>query len=240
MEFTKDIKFNISPTVNKDMTITYNGFLSNSSELFIVCGYGAAWENTTEIQMNKTSDGFTAKISLLDSDTFNFCFRNSNNEWDNNSNCNYIAPIWPAVKQQVSTFDIDALIEEILQPITQKSVVKDETPIQINEQTIDLGTEITKLLSQINTEPIPEEANSYSSLDEILSGTVISETPIEAFEHINEPSSNVDNIVNELVEEALGIHNVTENLLNPEINLFATETNTEIENEIKPEIETSS
>ena len=43
--------------------------------------------------MEKTELGFQAEIELLSSDTLNFCFRNSNNEWDNNGNANYIFPI---------------------------------------------------------------------------------------------------------------------------------------------------
>jgi len=32
-------------------------------------------------------------VELISSDSFNFCFRNSNNEWDNNNGENYIFPI---------------------------------------------------------------------------------------------------------------------------------------------------
>ena len=34
-----------------------------------------------------------AEISLPAYDTFNFCFRDENNNWDNNENNNYIFPI---------------------------------------------------------------------------------------------------------------------------------------------------
>ena len=33
------------------------------------------------------------EVELISSDSFNFCFRNSNNEWDNNNGENYIFPI---------------------------------------------------------------------------------------------------------------------------------------------------
>ena len=46
-----------------------------------------------KLEMEKTELGFQAEIELLSSDTLNFCFRNSNNEWDNNENANYIFPI---------------------------------------------------------------------------------------------------------------------------------------------------
>ena len=43
--------------------------------------------------MTKTDLGFQAEINLIDSDTFNFCFKNNKDEWDNNNCQNYIFPI---------------------------------------------------------------------------------------------------------------------------------------------------
>ena len=41
----------------------------------------------------KTELGYQAEIQLLSSDCLNLCFRNSNNEWDNNDGQNYSFPI---------------------------------------------------------------------------------------------------------------------------------------------------
>ena len=46
-------------------------------------------DNVNEVQMLKTELGFQAEIELLSADSLNLCFRNSNNEWDNNNNENY-------------------------------------------------------------------------------------------------------------------------------------------------------
>ena len=43
--------------------------------------------------MEKTELGFQAELELISSDTFNFCFRNGNDEWDNNNGQNYVFPI---------------------------------------------------------------------------------------------------------------------------------------------------
>ena len=43
--------------------------------------------------MEKTELGFQAEIFLGESETFNFCFKNNNNEWDNNNAQNYIFEI---------------------------------------------------------------------------------------------------------------------------------------------------
>lgn len=213
MEFTKDIKFNTNPFANQCITVTYNGFLSSSAELSIVYGFGETWENTTEEKMQKTSNGFVATIKLLDFDTFHFCFKNSENVWDNNSNCNYIATILPSTNENVGIlfdklftpfeeekkaelFDIDALIEEILQPIVINDSIQKSTPLEINSKPIDLGVEITKVLSQIDPESSTEELVEYSTLDEILSGTVIDQTPVELFEE-----SSIDDLIENSSEE---------------------------------------
>ena len=43
--------------------------------------------------MVKTELGFQAEIELQDFESFNFCFRNEINKWDNNDGKNYIFPI---------------------------------------------------------------------------------------------------------------------------------------------------
>ncbi len=183
MEFTKDIELNSSPAVGQELILTYHGFLSESAELTIVYGFGESWNHTTEAPMEKTSSGFSAKINMLNFNTFNFCFRNSNYEWDNNCNCNYISEILPCT-QTAEKFDIDAFIEELLEPICSKTLETSEisTPVQISAEPIDLGLEISNILSQIKMETPTENLTEYATLDEILAGTVIEETPVELFE----------------------------------------------------------
>ena len=60
-------------------------------------------DNLNEIKMEKTELGFQAEIELNSSDTLNLCFRNSNNEWDNNDGQNYIFPIEKAEMSLVVT-----------------------------------------------------------------------------------------------------------------------------------------
>lgn len=96
MELVKNIFFNTDKLVeNSKIKISYTGklFQDNSEEVFIHYGFGINWDNINEIKMMKTELGFQAEIDLISSDTLNFCFRNSNNEWDNNNSKNYIFPI---------------------------------------------------------------------------------------------------------------------------------------------------
>lgn len=96
MELVKNVFFNTDKLVeNAKVKISYVGklFQENSSEVYLHYGFSSNWDNVNEIKMEKTELGFQAEIELLSSDTLNFCFRNSNNEWDNNENANYIFPI---------------------------------------------------------------------------------------------------------------------------------------------------
>ena len=186
MEFTKEIEFNDEPSVNQELTLYYHGFLSHSPELTIVYGFSQTWQHTTETPMIKTENGFSIKIKLLNFDSFHFCFRDSNGQWDNNHNNNYITPILP--EQPSEKFDLDQLIEEILEPILFQPE-QTYTPIQVLSSPVDLGLEISKILSQISEETSSQNLTEYTTLDEILLGTVIEETPIELFE--NETSEEI-------------------------------------------------
>lgn len=96
MELVKNIFFNTDKlTQNSTVKISYTGkfFQDNSEEVYIHYGFGLLWENLTEVKMEKTEIGFQTEINLIEADTFNFCFKNGNNEWDNNDCANYIFPL---------------------------------------------------------------------------------------------------------------------------------------------------
>lgn len=96
MELVKNIFFNTDKLVeNTKIKISYAGelFQNNSEEVFIHYGFGLNWDNLGEVPMEKTELGFQAEVELLSSDTLNLCFRNGNDEWDNNNGQNYVFPI---------------------------------------------------------------------------------------------------------------------------------------------------
>ena len=96
MELIKNIFFNTDKLVeNSKVKISYAGklFQDNCEEVYIHYGFGLNWNNLGEIKMEKTELGFQAEVELISSETFNFCFRNAENEWDNNDGQNYIFPI---------------------------------------------------------------------------------------------------------------------------------------------------
>ena len=96
MELTKNIFFNTDKLVeNSKVKISYTGkfFQDNSVNVSVHYGFGYNWDNVNDIVMEKTEPGYQAEIELLEGDTFNFCFKNGNNEWDNNNGQNYIFPL---------------------------------------------------------------------------------------------------------------------------------------------------
>lgn len=96
MELTKNIFFNTDKLVeNSKVKISYIGKLYQdaSSEVSIHYGFGLNWDNVNDIEMKKTDLGFQAEIDLLEGDSFNFCFRDGNDIWDNNDGQNYVFPL---------------------------------------------------------------------------------------------------------------------------------------------------
>lgn len=108
MELVKNIFFNTDKLIeNNTVKISYTGklFQDDSEEVYAHYGFGNNWDNLNEVKMEKTELGFQAEIELISSDTLNLCFRNSNNEWDNNDGQNYIFPIEKAELSLVVTED---------------------------------------------------------------------------------------------------------------------------------------
>jgi len=113
MELVKNIFFNTDKlTQNSKVKISYTGklFQDNSEEVYIHYGFGLLWENINEIKMEKTDLGFQAEVDLIDKETFNFCFKNELNVWDNNDNNNYIFNLEEVPNTLVSVEDTEATI----------------------------------------------------------------------------------------------------------------------------------
>ena len=92
MELSKNIFFNTDKLVkNSKVKISYIGSLyqTGAEEVFIHYGFDNDWKELSEVQMEKTDLGFQTEIELPEYDTFNFCFRDNNNNWDNNETANY-------------------------------------------------------------------------------------------------------------------------------------------------------
>lgn len=112
MELSKNIFFNTDKLIeNTVVKISYTGkfFQEGAEEVYIHYGFGLEWNGLSEVKMEKTELGFQAEILLSDEDTFNFCFRNTNDEWDNNDTANYIFDIEKSVLDLVVKAEDTAL-----------------------------------------------------------------------------------------------------------------------------------
>lgn len=92
MELIKNVFFNTDKLIeNSRVKISYTGkfFEDNAKNVYLHYGFGANWDNVSDIEMEKTELGFQAELLLPSSDCLKFCFKNENNEWDNNNGCDY-------------------------------------------------------------------------------------------------------------------------------------------------------
>lgn len=104
MELVKNIFFNTDKIVeNSKLKISYVGSLyqNGSEEVFLHYGFGMQWDNVSDIKMEKTELGFQCEIEIEESESLNLCFRNSNNEWDNNNGKNYVFPIEKLAQEDI-------------------------------------------------------------------------------------------------------------------------------------------
>jgi len=84
----------VTPNVIADgdnVTVTYKGLLYNSgaNHVYMHVGYGDNWDNVSDIKMEKTSNGFVAKIPVKGHEQLNMAFKDCAGNWDNNSGRNY-------------------------------------------------------------------------------------------------------------------------------------------------------
>lgn len=96
MELTKNIFFNTDKLIeNSKVKISYTGkfYQENCEKVIIHYGFGEQWNNVNDIEMTKTELGFQTEIDLLDGESFSLCFKNENDEWDNNEGKNYVFPL---------------------------------------------------------------------------------------------------------------------------------------------------
>ncbi|MDD4752877.1 MAG: carbohydrate-binding protein [Desulfitobacteriaceae bacterium] len=77
--------------IGEQCNIHYDGLLkkSGADQVYLHCGYGQSWSNPQDIPMFNTATGCACDITPLSDGTFNFCFKDSANNWDNNRGENW-------------------------------------------------------------------------------------------------------------------------------------------------------
>ena len=128
MELTKEIKYDKELKQNESVRIDYSGnlFQNGSNDVYIVYGFDKDWKNTTYQKMDKLENCFSTSIQLLEYSDFNFCFKDSSDNWDNNNYSDYTLKI---EEKENSTSDLNALLDDIL----NETQLKTEEPTSLED-----------------------------------------------------------------------------------------------------------
>lgn len=75
------------------VTVTYNGILAQcgADQVYAHIGFGdtKTWHNPTYTKMSRTNEGFETTIPINTLSNLHIAFKDSANNWDNNSGSNY-------------------------------------------------------------------------------------------------------------------------------------------------------
>ena len=143
MELVKNIFFNTDKLIeNSTVKISYTGkfFTDGCEKTFIHYGFGNEWNNVNEVEMEKTELGFQTEITLAEGETFNLCFHNENNEWDNNDNQNYTFELEKATNELVVLED-EPMAIGVARPLrrTIQNLVEDSLAEEILDNKLKKG-----------------------------------------------------------------------------------------------------
>ena len=72
-------------------SVVYKGILKDSGAdaVYMHVGYGENWKGNQDIKMKKTREGFETELPITTDLPLQLAFRDSADNWDNNSNRNY-------------------------------------------------------------------------------------------------------------------------------------------------------
>lgn len=152
MDFSNYIKFEGNLIQGSPVRITYSGYLfeKGSESISMVYGFGSHWEHTNEVQMERTENGYTTEVNLLNYALFNFCFKNGNNEWDNNYGGNYVFEVTEKVVESAFILN-ENVISEILENLFEINISEIEEKNAISAPIVEATIE------PVSTEPVSEE-----------------------------------------------------------------------------------
>lgn len=80
-------------TLGEELKIKYKGLLADTgaSKVYLHAGYGhGTWDKVMDVPMRKTRDGgWSISVQVEEPSSFNFCFRDEAQNWDNNQGRNW-------------------------------------------------------------------------------------------------------------------------------------------------------
>ena len=83
----------LRPGYGNDVNVCYTGLLSQcgAEQVYLHCGFGDPqhWNNAQDQRMEHTARGWEKNVALQNNQMI-FCFKDSANNWDNNSGHNWV------------------------------------------------------------------------------------------------------------------------------------------------------
>ena len=73
----------------ESIELRYNGCLDGAKGIYLHYGIGDTWEGVTDCKMRKLKYCYKTEVSVPTGVDINFCFRDSEGNWDNNYGNNY-------------------------------------------------------------------------------------------------------------------------------------------------------
>lgn len=155
MELTKNIFFNTDKLIeNNKVKISYTGkfYQDNSERVIIHYGFDNEWKNVNDVEMEKTELGFQTEVNLLEGETFNLCFKNELDEWDNNNGENYVFPL-EKLPQELIVLDNEPKFIGTAKPLRRSYIWSKKIKLAIYK----LITYLPKIISGNYTKKVKNE-----------------------------------------------------------------------------------
>ncbi|MDP4182252.1 MAG: carbohydrate-binding protein [Bacillota bacterium] len=125
-----------SLSVGDEVTITYEGLLAKSGadQIFMHIGYGDNWLERDFLPMENENGIFKGTVKLTHPEVLNFSFKDSADNWDNNSTQNYSFMISEKSKatKQSSTKSTSKLTAEVINEIDD--VKENKKPVKASAE----------------------------------------------------------------------------------------------------------
>lgn len=79
------------PHTDANVRVIYRGLLAQdgADEVYAHIGFGPMWQHPKDYRLEKGEEGFSSIIPVRYEGTLQLCFKDSANNWDNNSGRNY-------------------------------------------------------------------------------------------------------------------------------------------------------
>lgn len=93
---------------DQSLEVKYAGRLSGAEGIYLHYGLGNAWDNVNESKMRKLKSCYKTEVVVPRGEKINFCFRDTNGNWDNNDGQDY----YYVVGQEIEYSNLEVNLSE--------------------------------------------------------------------------------------------------------------------------------